>query len=454
MGSWELLAESSEVPAIHAALLSNAQVVYFSGNEGPDAPAQARVWDPNARQVSAPPNVPETDLFCCGLTLLFDGRLFVMGGTGYYSTAFDDPWGGSKAAYRFEVDGGWERIDDMAFGRWYPSAICLADGRILVASGEGAKDVNSVRTEALETYNLFGGWDVLPPSANRHLPLYPRLFLLPNGEVLATGQGGGTAILNLEANQWREIAPPTGAPGSRDDDLCALLAPVQAARVLRAGGANGAASAEAWILDCADPAPAWRAIAPMHHPRWFPNSALLPDGKLFVVGGGRGRNSDPVMEPEIFDPETETWTEDAPMTVPRLYHSTALLLPDGRVWVAGTDGETRMELYSPDYLLGGPRPALWAAPERVAYSQGFPIPMPDAGDVAHVCFIRLSAVTHAFNTSQRYVPLDFAASGSEELQVIAPADPNAAPPGHYLLFIRNGAGVPAVAPIVELVLSG
>jgi hypothetical protein len=141
------------------------------------------------------------------------------------------------------------------------------------------------------------------------------------------------------------------------------------------------------------------------------------------------------------------------MEVPRLYHSTALLLPDGRVWVAGTDGETRMELYSPDYLLAGPRPTVFAAPVSVTYNQVFPIPMLDAEDVADACFIRLTAVTHAFNMGQRYVPLDAAANGPNELQVTAPADPFLAPPGHYMLFIRNTAGVPAEAPIVQLVVT-
>jgi len=236
----------------------------------------------------------------------------------------------------------------------------------------------------------------------------------------------------------------------RPDDLSVLLPPAGSARVLNAGGGDPAIT-DAFILDLSDPNPAWRAVAPMHHPRWFPNSVVLPDGTLFVVGGGRFYNQDPVLEPEIFDPVSETWTEDVPMTVPRLYHSTALLLPDGRVWVAGTDGETRMELYSPDYLAGGPRPILFAAPAGVTYNQNFPVPIADPNDVAAACFIRLSTVTHAFNMGQRHAPLDFVVSGDEEISVLAPADANLAPPGHYMLFIRNTAGVPAVAPIIQLV---
>ena len=515
MGFWQLLAESSEVAAVHAALLPTGQVVFYSGNTGPDIPAQARVWNPATGEVRTPPNEPDTDLFCSGHALLPDGRLFVAGGTGRYSTGPDDPWGGSNAAYIFDPTGGWERVADMSFGRWYPTVLCLPDGRMLVASG----DDNGITTEQVEIFDpATGGWEVLPPSANRDLPLYPRLHVLPTGEVACAGQGAATAILDLQTNEWREVWPPLGAGGSgpnapagdgerggggmgagtgrdvdaaagdhehehehgheehgegpegygvvegphhhppgsagpRPDDLAVLLPPAQFAKVLNAGGGNPAGTDEARIISFLDPNAEWRTIAPMHFPRWFPNSAILPDGTLLVVGGGRFYNADPVMEAELFDPVTETWTVDSAMAVPRLYHSTALLLPDGRVWVAGTDGETRMELYSPDYLSGGARPVIFAAPVGVTYGQGFPIPVSEAESVASACFIRLGSVTHAFNTEQRLVPLGFAVLGPNEIEVTAPPDPNVAPPGHYLLFIRNGAGVPAEAPIVQLVIT-
>jgi hypothetical protein len=138
------------------------------------------------------------------------------------------------------------------------------------------------------------------------------------------------------------------------------------------------------------------------------------------------------------------------MTVPRLYHSVALLLPDGRVWVAGTDAELRMELYSPDYLDAGPRPVIGPAPQAVAYGQFFAVQVDDAQDIGSVCFIRLGTATHAFNTEQRCVSLEFTASAADQLEITAPTNLNLAPPGHYMLFIMNTAGVPAVAPIVQL----
>src|SRR5207237_8777737 len=126
-----------------------------------------------------------------------------------------------------------------------------------------------------------------------------------------------------------------------------------------------------------------------------------------------------------------------------------LRLPDGSVGVDCTDGEGRMESYSPDYLSRGLRPVITGAPASVAYGQGFSIPLLEGGDVSSVSFIRLSAVTHAFNMGQRHVALDFTQADPAEIQITAPADANLAPPGHYMLFVLDGAGVPAVAPILQ-----
>ena len=115
------------------------------------------------------------------------------------------PLGGQQAAYILDPVAGWQRVADLAFGRWYPSVICLPDGRMLVASGTD----NGVTAQAVEVYDPFGGWEVLPPSADRDLPLYPRLHVLPSGEVAFAGQGAATAILNLEhATSGARCGPP------------------------------------------------------------------------------------------------------------------------------------------------------------------------------------------------------------------------------------------------------
>src|SRR5215211_4766942 len=108
MGSWELLEEDSQVAAIHAALMPNGEVVYYSGNTGGDPPALARIWNPTYREVRTPTSAPETDLFCSGLEVLFDGRLLVVGGTDKYPAFEGDPWFGSKGAHLFDPLSGYE----------------------------------------------------------------------------------------------------------------------------------------------------------------------------------------------------------------------------------------------------------------------------------------------------------------------------------------------------------
>src|SRR5947207_4143440 len=134
---------------------------------------------------------------------------------------------------------------------------------------------------------------------------------------------------------------------------------------------------------------------------------------------------------------------------PRLYHSAALLLPDGRVLTTGGDDITQVELYSPPYLFAGARPSITAVPAAVSFGQSFFVQTPDAANIAKVTWIRLGSVTHAFDMNQRINSLSFSQAPGG-LNVVAPSNPNLAPPGHYLLFILNANGVPSIAKIVQL----
>ncbi|HET7468314.1 MAG TPA: galactose oxidase early set domain-containing protein, partial [Gemmatimonadales bacterium] len=136
--------------------------------------------------------------------------------------------------------------------------------------------------------------------------------------------------------------------------------------------------------------------------------------------------------------------------------STALLLPDGRVLHAGggdggsTPNNLNYEVYSPPYLFKGPRPGInGATPDAVTYGQTIDVPSPDAASISKVTLIRMGSVTHAFDQSQRLVPLSFSAS-SGRVSVTLPGRRNVAPPGPYLLFLVNGDGVPSVGRIMLL----
>ena len=185
---------------------------------------------------------------------------------------------------------------------------------------------------------------------------------------------------------------------------------------------------------------------------------LLPDGRALVVGGSQSDGWNPacaVHATELWDPQTETWTTMASMERPRGYHATALLLPDGRLLVAGGEnsdiggGEPSAEIYSPPYLFRGARPEVDFAPGHIGYGDTFTVDSPDASSIDKVSIIRSSSVTHAFDENTRYLSLVFGAAGTA-LTVEAPAHGNLAPPGYYMLFLVNDQGLPSIAEWVKL----
>jgi hypothetical protein len=146
----------------------------------------------------------------------------------------------------------------------------------------------------------------------------------------------------------------------------------------------------------------------------------------------------------------------ADMKVDRLYHSNALLLPDGRVMTAGSNpqrtiNELRIEIFWPPYLFKGDRPLITKYPKNISYAKTFEIESPQSPDIIDVALIRSTVTTHCVNTEQRYVGLKFSSKDSSTLAVELPSNKNLVPPGHYLLFILNNDGVPSIAPFVQVI---
>jgi hypothetical protein len=218
------------------------------------------------------------------------------------------------------------------------------------------------------------------------------------------------------------------------------------------------------LLDLGVTAPEWRFVAPMHHPRVLCDSVLLPNGRVLVTGGSSTGKSDvavdPVLPAEVYDPSTDAWSELAPINCPHMYHSTALLLPDGRVMRGGKDGqfqrdpykyfEHRLELFSPPYLFAGSSPQISSAPSTGGYGQDITIDCPTAGGIARVALIRAGAVTHNFHMDQRYVGLAITGTEANQLTVTLPPDGKIAPPGAYMLFLVDGAGIPSAASMIKV----
>jgi len=195
------------------------------------------------------------------------------------------------------------------------------------------------------------------------------------------------------------------------------------------------------------------------------NGTILPDGTVLVTGGTSGPGDQPLLAvypAELWNPTTEQWTTLASMHVPRQYHSTAVLLPDGRVLSAGGGGynpngptpvpspdKTDAEFFSPPYLFKGTRPRITGAPTQIKVGQYFRVKASGRSLIKRVTLVRLSSVTHGFNMNQRFNELSFSDMGTQGLVVTAPNSANLMPPGHYLLFVLDSTGIPSVARIIK-----
>jgi hypothetical protein len=354
----------------------------------------------------------------------------------------------------------------MSFARWYPTTTTLPDGRILVTAGEiGCNAMppdGSFRPQCVakipEIYNAkTNSWMQLS-GASLAIPYYPHMFVLPDGKVLNTSTAEGPVparVLDVETQTWTVATPVVGDGGS-----AAMYEP---GKVIKSGTSTNPdnppvrANAKTYILDVIKPTPAWEPVEPMAFPRVYHYLTLLPDGKVLATGGGQDTDvfnlGAAVLPAELWSPATKQWTTLAGMRTPRLYHSTALLLPDGKVLVAGGGrfgvDQFSAEVFSPPYLFKGPRPSITSAPATLQYGSIFSVGTPNGASIGTVSLLRLGTVTHSFNFDQRFVKLRVTSKQAGGISVQAPADANLAPPGYYMLFLVNSNGVPSVAKMVR-----
>jgi len=230
------------------------------------------------------------------------------------------------------------------------------------------------------------------------------------------------------------------------------------------GGVNPS-TATTEIIDPSAATPAWQYGPPMSQPRIQMNATLLPSGKVLLTGGSRNDEDAATasLNADLYDPVSNTFSSAGANAFPRLYHSNALLLPDATVLLNGGNPqrgnyEHRQEVYKPAYLFnsnGGPanRPTISSvSPGAVRYGSTFQVTTAEAADISSVALVRPGSPTHAFDQDQRFIGLSFTAT-SGVLNVTAPPNGNIAPPGYYMLFILNSAGVPSVATFVQLTAS-
>lgn len=535
---WEVALEDSEVLAVHAALVPHGeegQVLMLGGNEhdpgNADIGAFLNTWIYDvARNRMININSPEADVFCCGHAYLGNGRPFIGGGTedwrGTHVDAHMHPrqhWDGARECARYDLDGTWTALANMQFepgredeeaggGRWYPTLLTLADGRILAMGGHPRLTDGRHGAWLPEVYNpgtdswsyqpghwMYVAWEdvdedvELPDGQTRPGDLaspnylyYQRLFVVPGGQVfMASPNDDACGWYNVGTGlvEGHAIAPPFGGQ-YRETNHTAVLLPLLPGDNYRPhvllmgnGGAfrislDGPASPQApeWV----ETERTWTIAPPLRH---HGCATLLPTGEVLFSGGidevGEAELDDgnAALQGEIYTPgidwqagridfAEEHWGPTAAATVPRNYHSVALLLPNGRVLTAGSniDGQSggdsvkeyRVEIYTPAWFHDVNRPQIFTAPSALGYGETFDIACSRIDLIERAALLRCGTVTHAWDGDQRYVGLEFTRTDTG-LRLTAPPDGSVAPPGPYMLWIVDSGGRPCrLAPFVIL----
>ena len=456
VGSWTAPVDWPVV-GVHVALLPNGKVLAYD-SVGDNATETYPVHDHTRATVWDPQTLIHTDVrvntgfnvFCSGLAHLLDGSVFLAGGNK------DAQLNGIRQTHVFDpATNTWMRGADMAFERWYPSVTALPNGEMLIT--EGGPDTPEVRRRDGTLRSLTG--------AVLNLPLYPWLDVAPDGRAFYSGPDQTMRKINASGTgSWQGYAQRDTINRSYGGH-----AMYDIGKILVAGG--GPSTREARTIDINGASPVVAATAPMAFGRRQNNLTLLADGTALATGGNSSGASlvdlnNGVYAAELWNPATGQWKTLAAQQVTRQYHSTALLLPDGRVLssgggICGTCDQVHYlaknaEVFTPPYLYKkdgsgqlAPRPAITSAPATVSHGATFTVGTSGAQPIGKVALVRLGAVTHSVDMDQRYIPLAFSANGGT-LTATGPANASIAPPGPYMLFVIDAAGVPSVAKMVTV----
>ncbi|PYV97987.1 MAG: hypothetical protein DMG89_12580 [Acidobacteria bacterium] len=478
-GRWRTLIQLMPINPVHVALLHNGKVLVVAGSGncapgqtvpsgqpacptgapyGPSNNSGAGLFDPATNSFT--PFPLSWDMFCNGMVVLPDGRAFINGGTLRY-----DPFYGEKRSAVFDPSTNlFSDVQTMAHGRWYPTVTTLGDGRAMTFSGLTETGATST---TVEIYTPGAGWSQ-EFGAGWTPPLYPRMHLLPNGKVFYSGSGVTSRLFDPVAHTWSTVANTVlGTTRTYGTSVLLPLTPETnyRPRVMIMGGGNPA-TATTEIIDLGAPSPSWQSGPDMSGGRIEMDAVILPNGKVLALGGSSSdeNESTATFTADLFAADGGSKSPASANSVPRVYHSVALLLPDATVWSAGgnyTRGsyQHQMEIYEPAYLFSGvdtsgnpipaARPMISTAPAIINYGTGFSVGTPNASDISSVVLVRPGASTHAFDMDQRLVGLSFTAAG-DVLNVNSPPNSNIAPPGYYMLFVLNSVGTPSIASFVQV----
>ncbi|GAA3347285.1 hypothetical protein GCM10020358_61480 [Amorphoplanes nipponensis] len=467
-GSWSPVIGTSVVPVFEAVLPNGKVLIWDSVGDNaaesyPDHSfTRAMVWNP-ADDTAKRVDLQGSNIFCSGFAHLANGNILVAGGNANASLE------GTVRTYVFNWQTEtWTRGKDMAAARWYPSVAETANGEEVIIGGGPT---------TAEVYQTNGAVRALTGFTKYSARLYPFLGSRPDAQLGLVGPYA-TGYTVTTAGNGVITATTTRDSISRD---YGSFSTYDIGRTLVVGGGNitedGVAKVPtrtAVVLDSRTGlAPSVAATGSLSTGRRQLNATLLADGSVLATGGMTSTATSPLVDlnhaataAERWDPATGQWTVLAGASRVRQYHSTAALLPDGRVMTGGggicgicmTAGylEKNIEYFTPPYLYDkdgsgrlATRPVISTAPTGVGIGATFTISSAQASSIRKVALVGLGDVTHSVNQGQRYVPLTFSASGTT-LTVTGPPNGGVAPPGFYMLFVVDDAGVPSVAKMVQV----
>lgn len=506
-GSWELLLENAGIASMHTAVTHYGNVILLDRTDiGPsqislpdgacrnDPTDLNQTVDCTAHSVlltlspnSVRPLSIQTDTWCSSGQFFPDGTLVQTGGDfdGFTKVRTFSPCSSSGSCDWVESSS--QYLQD---GRWYATNLLLPDGTQIVVGGRYIYTYEFIPANGVAKVDL----PFLQQTTDDQFDnLYPFVHLLPDGNLYIFANRD-SIILNYKTNTVIKTFPTIpGEPRNYPSAGSSVMLPLLASdgyfkvEVLICGGAQygafldpssyPAASETCGRITVTDDAPTWD-MQTMPYPRAMGDMVLLPTGDVLIINGaqngcqGWGNQKNAVLNPVVYKPASATFVKQAASTIARVYHSTANLLQDGRILVAGSnthefytfDGEfpteLRIEAFSPDYMGSandGIRPSIVGAPSKLGYNESFTVTVAMASEPASYVGLSLMSVpftTHSYAQGQRMLSLEVSmpeGAGNGQYAVYAKSPPYStlAPPSYYMLFAVN-EGVAGEAAWVQL----
>jgi hypothetical protein len=431
---------------IAAVLLHTGRVLLVGAEDNAGENTPAYVFNPvtgRGHAVTAP-----APIFCSSLTPLRDGRILSVGGAKPFPHGINDVFLFDPLTER------WLPQPATSNARYYPTSTRLPDGRVVITAGVQADGLtDNTDVEVYSPPAAGGALGALSVVGPEHATTnYPHQLVMRDGRMLQIDRRQ-TYVLNPATWNWQTLRAQIFDSGEGSAHLMLPGRPAGSSRVMVIGGrVRGRARNVTQTFDYAHRDKGWRLGTPMPTRRAHMNVVQVPDGSAYAIGGNAVSSSqEPRRQTMHYDPVTGRWRNLAMQAPRRAYHSTAVLLPDGRIMSAGDNkaggGRQLIDFYSPPYLFRGPRPRITFAPHTVRSGQRFVI-RTRGPEVRGAVLMAPGATTHANEMNARHVrlavtrtPRGFRARGPSR---------TVAPPGYYMLFVLRENGVPSVARWVRV----